>query len=121
MAVALGWPKLRFPRRHSPLAWGLRRSQSGMKSPSVSVQVRLLLETDVSIGLFILAMASVCPATYRPTLNLTAVLPLPNKSYETPSRGAEVVPVRQRHSPVRSCCRQESRFGQLLRGHVALK
>src|SRR5688572_3989499 len=58
------------------------RSQSTVKSPSASVQV-LLAFVVTPRGLPMVNTAS----AYLPSVALTAVLPLPNRSYDTPMRG----------------------------------
>src|SRR5262249_5808715 len=72
---------------HSPFARGLLRSQSGLKLALASAHVRLTLFTDAVIGLFALMSSTAITSTYRPSDALSAVLPLPNRSYDTPSRG----------------------------------
>src|SRR5437764_8093045 len=56
----------------------------------VSLQLRIELGTDLEIGLAIFPAISSVPsfATYRPAVNFKAVLPLPNRSYATPSLGS---------------------------------
>jgi hypothetical protein len=50
-----------------------------MKSP-LSVHVRVALLTEVCTGLLFRAVPTNSPSTYRPALNFTAVVPLPNRS-----------------------------------------
>src|SRR5215510_6868324 len=57
-----------------------------VKSP-LSVHVRVSVRPTVVCGLFAAAVAAASPLTYRAAANLTAVLPVPNRSYETPRRG----------------------------------
>src|SRR5438128_827297 len=81
-------PKLALDNApHSPLAATLERSQSGMKFPFVSVHLRLALLTAETIGLIKSLYPVVTACTYRPTLAFTAVLPVPNRSKATPTRG----------------------------------
>src|SRR5262245_48482370 len=75
---------------HSPLATELIMSQSGLKLPrrgSPTGYVRssqfLVVVVLTPAGLPIVNSVSM----YLPRLALTAVLPLPNRSYEAPSRG----------------------------------
>src|ERR1700719_771035 len=84
----LGCPKLAAESApHSPLAAGLERLQSGVKFPFVSPQVRVALFTDVFTGLFRLAKPVASASTYRLTLALTAVFPVPNRSQDPPILG----------------------------------
>src|SRR5262245_58745641 len=74
----------------SPLplcAAGFDSTQSGTPLP-LSVQVRVVLVTDVAIGFAALAMATTWTLTYRPIDALMAVRPLPNTSYAAPTRGS---------------------------------
>ena len=56
------------------------RAQSGMKLPLVSDQFRVTLVTDVTTGLALRVKATVSPAMYLLSVNLNAVLPVPNRS-----------------------------------------
>src|SRR5205823_6533896 len=80
-------PKLALPAAHSPLAAGFRKSQSGKKLVFVSVHVRCALLTDVASGSAAAASVVVSLATYRARVPLSAVRPLPNRSYAMPNRG----------------------------------
>src|SRR5262249_35160149 len=50
-------------------------------------QGRLVLAFESSSGLLLCAVFSISSAVYLPTLNLTAVLPSPNRSYAAPALG----------------------------------
>src|SRR5262245_40491654 len=83
-----GLPKLVGVRApHSPFRAELNRSQSATKLPFTSVHVRVAVLTDVLTGLLRLANPVASAATYRLMLALTAVLPVPNRSQDAPSRG----------------------------------
>ena len=58
--------------------------------PLASSQPRKLFVTDLEIGLAMFPAISSVPsfATYRPAVNFSAVLPLPNKLYAIPSLGS---------------------------------
>src|SRR5207249_11585378 len=93
VARGLFRPKFRFERiPHSPFCWGLLKSHCGRKSPAMpplrpsSVQFRFALVTDVNTGL-LLAMRPFAAFTYRFNVALSAVLPVPNRSSDPPSRG----------------------------------
>jgi hypothetical protein len=89
-------PKFRLsttPQKSPPLprrSWLCRfnRLQSGVKFPFASVQDRLVVTARAVMGL---AGAVAAPEsalmTYLPKLALRAVLPFPNRSYATPTRG----------------------------------
>src|SRR4029078_7378606 len=73
---------------HSPFFSRFERSQFTTKSLFVSVQVRVVLIAVrmmgfISKSLLVAGMASM----YLPRLTFNAVLPLPNRSYATPTRG----------------------------------
>src|ERR1700694_3232426 len=73
---------------HSPFLLTLARSQFTTKSLFESVQVRVVLVVVRMRGLrsrSVLVAEKAC--IYLPILNLTAVLPFPNRSYATPIRG----------------------------------
>src|SRR5262245_29519773 len=80
---------------HSPFARGSRRSQSGTLfsrrgSPTGNVISLTVLATFVeraTAGWMLSAVLIPSCATPRVALAFTAVLPLPNKSYDTPIRG----------------------------------
>src|SRR3979490_666035 len=72
---------------HSWLSAGFDKSQSGIRFPFRSVHVRVVLLTDVTIGFTLSAYAVVTPCTKRPTLNFSAVLPVPKKTQGKPNRG----------------------------------
>src|ERR1700704_5570172 len=72
---------------HSPFKSGFVRLQSGMWLLLESVTVRAVLVIRLTAGLRASAVASDSCATPRAMLALIAVLPSPNKSYETPARG----------------------------------
>ncbi len=60
----------------------------GMKSPFVSVHVRVAFWTRPPAGFAIrVKVGGFGASRYLPTLNLTAVLPVPKTSYARPSRG----------------------------------
>ena len=66
---------------HSPFSAGLVRSQSGMKLLLLSVQARVVVVlVVVPIGLTARARLTPSLSRYLPTLNLIAVLPVPNTS-----------------------------------------
>src|SRR6266571_2776739 len=67
----------------SPLASGLVGSPSGMKLPFVSVHLRGSLPSAATAPLTL----DIPTPTYRFTLPLSAVLPVPNRSYTRPNRG----------------------------------
>src|SRR5438128_9734542 len=88
MALGLVLPKnwlLSAP--HSPLAPKFPRSQSGTKLRLASVHAREAEFTEVLIGFNCCETSTFVFATYRPIDVLSAVRPLPNRSYDTPSRG----------------------------------
>src|SRR4051812_7393317 len=62
---------------HSPLATGLRRLQSGVLLPFLSVTLIAVLVANEAPGLSRAAVAIVSPATPRAAENFRAVLPLP--------------------------------------------
>src|SRR5262245_48644708 len=72
---------------HSPLSAGLDRLQSGTWLLLMSLTVRAVLVTRLTAGFRASAVASDSCATPRAMLALIAVLPSPNRSYETPARG----------------------------------
>src|SRR5262245_38880160 len=76
-------------------AAGFCRSQSskGLKvplytTPAGAAHERVTLLTLDCTGLTKRAIVYASPTTYRPTLALSAVLPLPKRSYEMPNRGS---------------------------------
>src|SRR4029453_4280094 len=73
--------------RHSPLAEKIRRSQSGTKSLSLSVHVRLTERTDVVNGFTASVSVVAVLLVSLPTDSFSAVRPSPNRSYTPPSRG----------------------------------
>src|SRR6185436_2510891 len=80
-----GCPKLRSEiRPHSPLACGSRMLQSGVKSRSASVQDLVTVVARLEAGLPVVGAVA---RTYRPIPTLSAVFPVPNRSYEAPTRG----------------------------------
>ena len=79
---------------HSPLVPKISRSQSGRKLPFASFHDRVAVVTTRCAGLspspkitFASLPRSAWPATYLPNEPLSAVLPLPNRSYAMPTRG----------------------------------
>src|SRR5262245_59445368 len=75
------FPKLGFDNAPSS-------DSCGMRSLLESLQGRVAVLTDVRNGLTSFMMLTLCSsATYRPTVALTAVRPLPNRSYDAPIRG----------------------------------
>src|SRR5262249_39774821 len=80
---------------HSPLARGFRRSQSATLfkrrgSPTgnvVSVTVLATFVDKATAGWMLSAVLIPSCATPRVALAFRAVLPLPNRSYDTPMRG----------------------------------
>src|SRR3989442_13194363 len=81
-------PSARFDSApHSPLASTLDRLQSGAKLPLASDHVRFAVVTIALTGLSARATDVPTDCTYRPSDALSAVLPLPNRSYAAPSRG----------------------------------
>src|SRR5256885_12110760 len=87
--VATDAPQFKFDHEpHSWLAAGLRKSHCAILSRLGSVHDRVMLETSVVAGfLIVYASPEKTPCRYLPKLALTAVLPLPNRSYTTPPRG----------------------------------
>src|SRR5213594_2740109 len=77
-------PQKSPPRERRSCEPVLNRSQSGLKLPFASVHVRMTVLATRPLGLLTVAGA---PRTYRATFALSAVLPLPYRSYATPSRG----------------------------------
>src|SRR3954468_12213309 len=74
----------------SSLSWMLPAGSYGEPLPSRSRQARVSLVPTVISGLLlsvVLPAARPVPATYRATLALTAVRPVPNTSNDTPTRG----------------------------------
>src|SRR5262249_52177339 len=82
------WPQTSPPVADRSCFSLFARSQSGMKFPLLSVQVRFAEVASRRPGALNRGI-SVRPvyATYWPIEPLTAVLPLPNRSYATPMRG----------------------------------
>src|SRR5438874_10471290 len=76
----LTWPKL-------VLVSGPSSDNCGMPSRLLSVHERVAEFTDVFSGLRRRANPTVDVCTYRLSVALIAVLPLPNRSYARPSRG----------------------------------
>src|SRR4051812_27662711 len=72
---------------HSPFAAKLPRLQSGTKLPFASPHDRVVEFTDVLIGFRICDTSTLVFATYRPIDALSAVRPVPKRSYDTPRRG----------------------------------
>src|SRR5437879_6232622 len=72
---------------HSPLARLLPRLPSRTKFPFVSFHVRAALTACDGIGLLDSGTSVPWPIEYLPHETLTAVLPLPNRSYAAPTRG----------------------------------
>src|SRR5438046_1617645 len=72
---------------HSPFASGFRKLQSAMLLRFRSVTVIVVLVAKAFAGLKLFAVCEPSCCTPRVALNLTAVLPLPNTSYEKPTRG----------------------------------
>src|SRR3954463_11919291 len=82
-------PKLTFDSLwHSPFALTSVKSHCGMKSWLASPHARVALSAMLAAG-FASRVNDVRfgPSRYLPMLALTAVLPLPNKSYAPPMRG----------------------------------
>src|SRR5688572_17282507 len=83
-------------RRHSPLASKFVRTQSGLKSPSASFQVRVIdggkmppppprMRIDGLV--FDARLLTLAPCRYLPRFTFSAVFPVPNRSYAAPRRG----------------------------------
>src|SRR4051812_16867427 len=72
---------------HSPLATGVRRLQSGVLLPFLSVTLIAVAVANADPGFSNAAVAIVSPATPRAAENLIAVLPVPNTSYAAPNLG----------------------------------
>src|SRR6202140_873852 len=78
--MTLGRPKVATFSGPSSLAWG-------MKSPLASLQDLVALTAMFAAGFASrVKLVRLGPSRYLPRLNLTAVLPLPNRSYEAPRR-----------------------------------
>jgi hypothetical protein len=78
-------PKFKSPSvPHSPFWKGFNRSQSGWKLRLASVQDRLTVVAMFVTGLLSCALA---PSAYLATLTLTAVFPVPKRSYTAPILG----------------------------------
>src|SRR6478752_1348887 len=75
-------------RPHSPLTLMLAKSHSGTKLLFLSVHDRVAFSAMFAAG-FASRVNDVRfgPSRYLPMLALTAVLPLPNRSYAPPMRG----------------------------------
>src|SRR5579859_4957827 len=86
--VVFTWPSGALNAPHSPFAAVMVRLQSGMKFPLVSFHVRNALLTRVFNGLLAVAVAVDSLATYRPQLARSTLLPLPDRSHATPTRGS---------------------------------
>src|ERR1700738_2290100 len=71
---------------HSPFAPGFVKSHWGTKSRLASLQVRVAVALKSS-GSARAAVAVLSRTTYRLSVAFNAVLPSPNRSYETPRRG----------------------------------
>src|SRR5262245_8950177 len=82
-------PKSGFwARAHSPLAARLTKSHCGRKSPFRSFHTRVVLVRVPRAGLARAAHVDrFGPSRYLPRPALTAVLPLPKRSYAPPRRG----------------------------------
>ena len=74
----------------TPVQTKLDKSQSGTKLLLVSVQAVTEL-TGVVIGLLAAAALAFIWPTYRPSEAFTAVRPVPNTSYEAPTRGSRSI------------------------------
>src|SRR6185436_5140547 len=87
--VATVFPQLRFDHGpHSRFWFGFRKSHCAMRSPLGSVHVRVMLDTRVVAGfLMVYASPDHTPCRYCPMFTLTAVFPLPNRSYTALPRG----------------------------------
>src|SRR5437016_4547347 len=72
---------------HSPLAVETSKLQSATLLRLASVTLMAVLVTNEEPGLSAAAVAIVSPATPRAADAFTAVLPLPKRSNETPTRG----------------------------------
>src|SRR5262245_44917305 len=73
---------------HSPLATEVVRSHSGMPLRFRSVTVRATLVEIATAGFSASAVFSPSCTTPRAAEALTAVLPLPNRSYDAPTLGS---------------------------------
>ncbi len=74
----------------SSFSWIWPAELKGEPLPSRSRQARVSVVPTVTSGFalsVVLPAARPTPLTYRAKLALTAVLPLPNTSYDTPTRG----------------------------------
>src|SRR5438128_9973514 len=73
---------------HSPLEAKLVKSQSGTRLPFVSTHVRVVaVPSTTRVGLTAWGKPPAWLSIYLPRLHLTAVLPLPSTSHDTPNRG----------------------------------
>src|SRR6185503_16457886 len=73
---------------HCPFAAGFIRSQAGTRVSIVAPVIVLVMLVAMKLaGAWLVAVCAPSCATPRVALNFTAVLPVPNRSYDAPSRG----------------------------------